>query len=403
MNLLDVKPASAIVVLNCGSSSIKFAVFDAGTGADGLSREPWWSGQVRGIGSAAPRLQTQDEPERALTLGEATPHHDALAAIRGAIASRLGGTPLRAVAHRVVHGGPHHAAPLRVDAATLAELRGFVPLAPLHQPFALEAMEVLLQQRPDLPQVACFDTAFHRTLPQVEQLLPLPYAAWERGLRRYGFHGLSYEYQSLVLPERHGDLARGRCIVAHLGSGASLCAMQGLRSVATTMGFSALDGLMMGTRCGALDPGALLYLMEVERLDVHELGQMLYHQSGLLGVSGRSADPRELLAHEAGDERAAAALALFVRRIVREIGALVAVLGGLDLLVFTAGIGEHQAEMRRRIVEGLGFLRLVLDDDANARNAVVISSPASAVRMAVEPTNEEWVAARHALRLLGGG
>ena len=308
--------------------------------------------------------------------------------------------PVRAVAHRVVHGGAHHAAPLRVDAAVLAELRGYIPLAPLHQPFALEAMEVLLQQRPDLPQVACFDTAFHHSLPLVEQLLPLPWAAYERGLRRYGFHGLSYEYQSLVLPERHGELAGGRCIVAHLGSGASLCAMRGLRSVATTMGFSALDGLMMGTRCGALDPGALLYLMEVEGMDVHAAGHMLYHESGLLGVSGQSADPRALLAREADDPRCAAALALFVRRIVREIGALVAVLGGLDLLVFTAGIGEHQAEVRRRIVADLGFLGLRLDDDANAAHAAVISARGSAVRVAVEPTNEEWVAARHALALL---
>ncbi|CAM3948871.1 acetate/propionate family kinase [Roseateles saccharophilus] len=391
-------PQAVIAVLNCGSSSIKFALFDAA--AAELPRQPWWGGKVEGIGSARPRLQTADGLDRVLTLGEAQPYHDALAVIREAIAARLGAVPVRAVAHRVVHGGAHHAAPLRVDAAALAELRGFIPLAPLHQPFALEAMEVLLQQRPDLPQVACFDTAFHHTLPQVEQMLPLPWSAWERGLRRYGFHGLSYEYQSIVLPERHGELARGRCLVAHLGSGASLCAMQGGRSVATTMGFSALDGLMMGTRCGALDPGALLYLMEIEGLDVHEVGQMLYHQSGLLGVSGRSAEPRELLAIEAEDPRCAAALALFVRRIVREIGALVAVLGGLDLLVFTAGIGEHQAEVRSRIVAGLGFLGLALDEGANARNEAVISAPASAVRVAVEPTNEEWVAARQALQLL---
>nr|WP_255763519.1 acetate/propionate family kinase [Pelomonas sp. P7] len=391
-------PGAVIAVLNCGSSSIKFALFDAG-GAE-LPRQAWWGGKVQGIGSAQPRLQTQDGLDRALALGGDEPYHDALAVIREAIRARLGEVPVLAVAHRVVHGGAHHAAPLRVDAAVLAELRGYIPLAPLHQPFALEAMEVLLQQRPDLPQVACFDTAFHHSLPLVEQLLPLPYAAYERGLRRYGFHGLSYEYQSLVLPERHGELAGGRCIVAHLGSGASLCAMRGLRSVATTMGFSALDGLMMGTRCGALDPGALLYLMEVEGLDVHEAGHMLYHESGLLGVSGQSADPRALIAREAEDPRCAAALALFVRRIVREIGALVAVLGGLDLLVFTAGIGEHQAEVRRRIVAELGFLHLGLDDTANAANAAVISSAGSAVRVAVEPTNEEWVAARHARALV---
>ena len=391
-------PAAMVAVLNCGSSSIKFALFDAAQGTP--PREPWWGGKVVGIGGAQARLQTQDGLDRELQLGAAQPYHEALEVIRDAIRERLGGVPVRAVAHRVVHGGAHHAAPLRVDAEVLAELRGYIPLAPLHQPFALEAMEVLLQQRPDLPQVACFDTAFHHSLPLVEQLLPLPYAAYERGLRRYGFHGLSYEYQSLVLPERHGELAAGRCIVAHLGSGASLCAMRRLRSVATTMGFSALDGLMMGTRCGALDPGALLYLMEVEGMDVHAAGHMLYHESGLLGVSGLSADPRALLAREADDPRCAAALALFVRRIVREIGALVAVLGGLDLLVFTAGIGEHQAEVRRRIVADLVFLGLRLDDGANAAHAAVISSPGSAVRVAVEPTNEEWVAARHALALL---
>lgn len=391
-------PTQALAVLNCGSSSIKFALFDASTAEP--PRQPWWGGQVRGIGSAQPSLQTAGRPEQPLALGAAEPYHDALAVIRDVLRAQLGRVPLRGVAHRVVHGGAHHAAPLRMDTAALAELRGYIPLAPLHQPFALEAMEVLLAQQPELPQVACFDTAFHHTLPEVEQMLPLPWSAWQRGLRRYGFHGLSYEYQSLVLPERHGELARGRCIVAHLGSGASLCAMRGGRSVATTMGFSALDGLMMGTRCGALDPGALLYLMEVEGLDVHQVGQMLYHQSGLLGVSGRSADPRQLLAHEADDPQCAAALALYVRRIVREVGALVAVLGGLDLLVFTAGIGEHQAEVRERIAAGLGFLGVALDDAANARHAPVISAPASAVRVAVEPTNEEWVAARQALALL---
>lgn len=398
MNLPASSPAAVVAVLNCGSSSIKFALFDAGGAV--LPRRPWWGGKVQGIGGEQARLQTQDGLDRALSLGDAQPYHAALGVIREAIRARLGEVPVLAVAHRVVHGGAHHAAPLRVDAAALAELRGYIPLAPLHQPFALEAMEVLLQQRPELPQVACFDTAFHHTLPQVEQLLPLPYSAWERGLRRYGFHGLSYEYQSVVLPERHGELARGRCIVAHLGSGASLCAMQGLRSVATTMGFSALDGLMMGTRCGALDPGALLYLMEIEGLDVHQVGQMLYHQSGLLGVSGVSADPRELIAREADDPRCAAALGLFVRRIVREIGALVAVLGGLDLLVFTAGIGEHQAEVRRRIMADLGFLGISIDADANARHEPVISAAGSAVRVAVEPTNEEWVAACQALQIL---
>ena len=398
MSMSTDRPEAVVAVLNCGSSSIKFALFDAAAAEP--PRRPWWGGQVQGIGGPAPCLLPQDGPARPLAPGAERPYDEALALIRTVLRERLGATPVRAVAHRVVHGGAAHAAALRVDAAALAELRGYIPLAPLHQPFALEAMEVLLQERPELPQVACFDTAFHHTLPEVEQLLPLPHAYRAHGLRRYGFHGLSYEYQSLVLPERHGELARGRCIVAHLGSGASLCALQGLRSVATTMGFSALDGLMMGTRCGALDPGALLYLMEVEGLSPQDLGQLLYHRSGLLGLSGRSADPRELLALEAEDPRCAAALALYVRRIVRELGALVAVLGGLDLLVFTAGVGEHLAEIRRRVAEGLAFLGVVLDGEANARHARVISSAASALRVAVEPTNEEWVAACQALALL---
>jgi acetate kinase len=238
-------------------------------------------------------------------------------------------------------------------------------------------------------------------------MLPLPYAAWERGLRRYGFHGLSYEYLSVALPERHGDRARGRVIVAHLGSGASLCALHRLESVATTMGFSALDGLMMGTRTGALDPGAVLYLMEIEKLSLEQVGHVLYHESGLLGVSGLSPEPRVLLAEAQRDdavgERVRAALALYVRRIVREIGALVAVLGGLDLLVFTAGVGEHSAEIRRRVCGELGFLGLVLDEGANAADAPLISAPGSPVAVAVEPTNEEWIAARHAAAQVGAG
>jgi acetate kinase len=239
----------------------------------------------------------------------------------------------------------------------------------------------------------------------VEQVLPLPYSAWEQGVRRYGFHGLSYEYMTYALPERHGDLALGRVIVAHLGSGASLCALRELRSVATTMGFSALDGLMMGTRTGALDPGALLYLMDIEKLDSRELGQMLYHQSGLLGISGLSPEPRVIVRHEndPGETgaRARLALALYVRRIVREIGALAAVLGGLDLLVFTAGVGEHNAFVRERVCRDLAFLGVELNGDANAGDATLISSSDSAVRVAVEPTNEEWVVARHALTLIG--
>lgn len=394
----DTHVPSLILVLNCGSSSIKFALFD--TASDPPPRRPVWNGKVQGIGGEHPDFgETGVTPFR-IPLDPARPYRCALDLILRRVHARLGDRRLAAVVHRVVHGGSKYFAPVRIDAGVLEDLRGYIPLAPLHQPFALEAIGVLLRERPDLPQVACFDTAFHHTVPQVEQMLPLPYDAWERGLRRYGFHGLSYEYLSIALPERHGDQARGRVIAAHLGSGASLCAMRDLRSQATTMGFSALDGLMMGTRTGSLDPGAVLYLMEIERLSLEEVGRILYHESGLKGVSGISPDPRDLLAVEAREPRARLALALYVRRIVREIGALVAVLGGLDMLVFTAGIGEHSVELRRRICEALGWLGVALDPEANAAQATTLSTPGSAVRIALEPTNEEWIAARHALDLL---
>lgn len=390
-----------VLVLNCGSSSIKFALFD--TSVQPLPRKPLWNGKVDGVTSPAPTFGETGVTPGPVTLDAAHPYSAALQHIRTRVLERMaqGGHRITAVAHRVVHGGAKYSDPVRVDAAVLEDLRSYIPLAPLHQPFALEAIAALLESYPDLPQVACFDTAFHHTLPDVEKMLPLSWDAWERGLRRYGFHGLSYAFMSVALAERYGDAARGRTIVAHLGSGASLCALQGLESVATTMGFSALDGLMMGTRCGALDPGAVLYLMEIEKLSLQEVGHLLYHQSGLLGLSGVSSDPRVLLAQETGHERIEAALALYVRRIVREIGALVAVLGGLDMLVFTAGIGEHNVAIRERVCSGLAYLGVALDADANAQNALMISSTASRVPVAMEPTNEEWIAAWHTTRLLG--
>lgn len=384
-----------ILVLNCGSSSIKFAVFDAAVVP--LPRKPLWNGKVQGIGGPTPDFGESGVEPFLIQLERGHPYRDALSLIRDRVTSRLAGRTLSAVAHRVVHGGNNYVQPVRVDAGVLEKLRGYIPLAPLHQPFALEAIEILLCQSPGLPQVACFDTAFHHTIPKVEQILSLPYDAWQRGLRRYGFHGLSYGYMALALAERHGDTARGRTVVAHLGSGASLCAMRNLESVATTMGFSALDGLMMGTRTGALDPGALLYLMDIEKLSLEQVGQILYHQSGLLGVSGISSEPRVIVRHEEDEgesgERARIALALYVRRIVREIGAMTAVLGGLDLLVFTAGVGEHSAFIRERICNDLGFLGVRLEPAANVVDAPVISHPASRVVVGVELTNEEWVAA----------
>lgn len=379
-----------ILVLNCGSSSIKFALFER---RQPVARKPLWDGKVDGITGPAPTFdETGVLPER-VALNPAVPYTAALAHIGARIDQRRGDRSIGAIGHRIVHGGTCHFEPVRVDAEVLADLRGYVPLAPLHQPFALEAVDQLLAKSPGIPQVACFDTAFHHTVPRVEQMLPLPRVFWDRGVRRYGFHGLSYEYQSIALPERHGELARGRVIVAHLGSGASLCGMIGLKSVATTMGFSALEGLMMGSRSGSIDPGALLYLMQTKKLSPEELGHLLYHDSGLLGVSGISSDPRVLLAREKEDEAARDALALYVRRAVREIGSVAAAIGGLDLLVFTAGIGEHNAAIRVRICEGLEFLGVALDPEANLANAPVISSGSSQIIVGVEPTNEEWIAA----------
>lgn len=390
-----------ILVLNCGSSSIKFAVFDASL--EPLPRRPIWNGKVQGIGGPAPDFGAGGVPPVRVPLAVDHPYRSGLALIRERVLERFGSGRLRAVGHRVVHGGSRYFDPVRIDAHVLADLRSYVPLAPLHQPFALEAIEILLAQHPELPQIACFDTGFHQTMAPVEQLLPLPFEAWQRGLRRYGFHGLSYEYMATALAERYGDGARGRTIVAHLGSGASLCAMRGLKSVATTMGFSALDGLMMGTRSGALDPGVILYLMDVEKRSLEQVGDLLYHRSGVLGVSGISSEPRVVVQHEkdAGEagERARLALALYVQRIAREMGSLAVALGGLDLLVFTAGVGEHNAFIRERVCRALAFLGIALDDAANQANAPVISRPGRAPVVGVEPTNEEWVVARHARAL----
>jgi acetate kinase len=388
---------SLILVLNCGSSSIKFALFDAG--ATPLARTPAWGGKVEGITGNAPMFSESGGAAETLTRDRERPYPAALAYLRQHIEARLDGRHIVAIAHRVVHGGSKYFEPVRVDAAVLADLKSYIPLAPLHQPFALEAIDALLAELPQLPQVACFDTAFHQSMPTVEKMLPLPRWAWDQGLRRYGFHGLSYAYLAQVLGERYGDGARGRTLVAHLGSGASLCAMRGLQSVATTMGFSALDGLMMGTRCGALDPGAVIHLMEIRKLSLEQVARMLYHESGLLGVSGISSDPRVLLQHE-DEEHAREALGLYVRSAVREVGALVAALNGLDMLAFTAGIGEHNAAIRERICAGLGFLGVELDPAANAAHAAVISTASSKVRVVVEPTNEEWVAATAAAAII---
>ena len=391
----------ALLVVNAGSSSVKFAIFAYPPHGDPV-RRPLHDGEAVAAGNGV-SIRFDADPEGSLPLVTGDPYRAVLAQIAMWIRVRLPHITLGAIAHRVVHGGARYVEPAIVDGDVLDALRTLTPLAPLHQPHSLDAIDALRDAFPDVTQIAVFDTAFHRTLPRVEQLLPLPHAWFDQGVRRYGFHGLSYEYLAVALDESFGSRAHGRVIAAHPGSGASLCAMRECRSVATTMGFSALDGLMMSTRCGTLDPGVVLHLLEVGKLSGDALGHMLYHESGLKGVSGASGDPRVLLACEAaGDTRARDALALYVHRIVRETGALTALLGGLDMLVFTAGIGEHSAQLRERICASLGWLGIALDAQANAAHAHVVSSASSAVTVVVEPTNEAWVAARAAVRVLRG-
>lgn len=293
----------------------------------------------------------------------------------------------------MVHGAERYAEPVVLDDAAIEALAGFIPLAPLHQPHNVAGIRALHGLLPGVPQIACFDTAFHQTQPAIARRFALPRALSETGIKRYGFHGLSYEYIAHVLPDHFGAKAGGRVVVAHLGNGASMCAMQGRRSVATTMGFTALDGLMMGTRCGNIDPGVLLHLMEFHRMDAAGITKLLYKESGLLGVSGLSQDMRALLA--SGAPEAAEAVELFCYRVSRELGSLAAALGGLDALVFTAGIGEHAAPIRERVCRQAEWLGVRLDSAANERSETRISASDSAVDVLVVPTNEEWMIARH--------
>ncbi|WP_330728717.1 acetate/propionate family kinase [Burkholderia multivorans] len=391
----------ALLVVNAGSSSVKFALFAYPPHGD-PARRPLHGGEAVDTGDGIV-LCVDGGPPCTLPPADGDRYRTVLERIVAWIRASLPHIALGAVAHRIVHGGTRYAEPVIVDGDVLHRLRTLTPLAPLHQPHGVDAIDVLHDAFPDVAQVAVFDTAFHRTLPRVERLLPLPRAWFDDGVRRYGFHGLSYEYLAVALDESFGARAHGRVIAAHLGSGASLCAMRDCRSVATTMGFSALDGLMMNTRCGTLDPGVVLHLLDTAKLSGDALGRMLYRESGLKGISGTSGDPRVLLEREAaGDEPARDALALYVHRIVREAGALIALLGGLDMLVFTAGIGEHSAVLRERICTSLAWLGIDVDAAANADDAHVVSSASSAVTVVVEPANEAWIAARAALRLLRG-
>jgi acetate kinase len=388
-----------ILVLNCGSSSIKFALYSAQEtperllrGAiDGLGSAPRFHAEDAN-GAALPALPMTDRNGRALSLDRvshwlldwlATSGHD------GEIAG---------AGHRVVHGGAQFTEPVHIDDPVLDALERLDPMAPLHQPHNLAMIRALRALRPSLPQVACFDTAFHASQPAVAQRYALPRALTVQGVRRYGFHGLSYEYIAGALPGLLGERAEGRVVVAHLGNGASLCALKQRRSIATTMGFTALDGLVMGTRSGAIDPGVIFYLMREEAMSAEAVEDLLYHRSGLLGVSGMSGDMRVLLASD--DAHAREAVALFVYRAARELGSLAAALGGLDALVFTAGIGEHAAPVRAMICEAARWLGIALDPEANARDARMISASESAVAVLVVPTDEERVIVQHTRRRL---
>ncbi len=388
-----------LLVLNAGSSSLKFCRYEAEPGRD---PRVVVRGQVECLGTA-PRLEVEDASGRNIADVhlDASRVPDVRAALR-VLGERsedfLGEAPL-AVGHRVVHGGPHYREPVLVTEAVLAGLRELEPLAPLHQPANLDALEAARVEFPGTPQVACFDTAFHHTLPEVAQVLPLPREVREKGLRRYGFHGLSYEYIAAVLPELAPALAAGRVIVAHLGNGASLCALRGGRSVDTTLSFTALDGLCMGTRPGALDPGVVLHLFQGLGLDAAEVEDVLYRRSGLLGLSEIASDMRVLLASD--DPRARLAVDYFVFRAAKEIGALAASLGGLDALVFTAGIGENSPEIRRRIALASAWLEISLDPERNAGGGPLLSSPDSRVSVFCLPTDEERMIARHTQRLVG--
>lgn len=387
------------LVFNAGSSSLKFCVYCR------PSDEAWKleaRGQIDGIGSS-PRLTVKNDAgeELADEVLEVSVHdgRSAFDVLTGWLRDHYRGAHVLGVGHRVVHGGAAFAAPCVVTPEILEKLRALIPLAPLHQPYNLAAIEAVSERLPGVPQVACFDTSFHRGQAALAELVPLPREIRDAGVQRYGFHGLSYAYIASVLPEVAPEIADGRVIVAHLGSGASLCALKERRSVDSTLGFTALDGLCMGTRPGSIDPGVILHLFQTVGLSASDVEKMLYKQSGLLGISGISSDMRVLLASD--EPSARLAVDYFVYEAAKQIGALSAVLGGVDALVFTAGIGEHSAEIRRRIVEATAWLGLALNHDANERHECRISTADSKMSAWVIPTDEELMIARHMGTLLG--
>ena len=392
----------AALILNAGSSSLKFALFAT---EPELAEGPALSGQIEGIGAQPEMTARTADGERfvesiPVSGGQTEQHRDALDHLFRWLGGHNPDLDIVAAGHRIVHGGQRYSAPVRLTTDVLAELDTFVPLAPLHQPHNLRAVRAVAALMPDVPQVGCFDTAFHRTQSPLAQAFALPRAITAEGVRRYGFHGLSYDYVARQLDHVIGERAEGAVLIAHLGNGASMCALRNRRSVASTMGFTAIEGLMMGTRTGSLDPGVLLYLMEQKGMDAKALTRLLYKESGLLGVSGISQDMRTLLASEAPE--AAEAVDLFCYRIAREIGSLAAAAGGLDALIFTGGIGEHAAPVRERVVALSEWLGLKLDARANLEHAKRIDAADSRAAIAVVPTNEEAMIARYTVELLNG-
>ena len=387
----------AILVLNAGSSSLKFSVF--------LKEDLklLLRGQIEGILTKPHFVARADSGdivgEEDWPSGTNLGHGGAVEFLfKWGRTGVLEGHGIAAAGHRVVHGGLEFTKPVLVDNRIVAELEKLEPLAPLHQPYNLAAIKAIVQRVPELPQVACFDTSFHRSQPAIEQIYAIPRKYTDEGVRRYGFHGLSYEYISSVLPKYDENLAAGRVVVAHLGNGASMCAMLNGRSIASTMGFTAVGGLPMGTRCGTIDPGILLYLMNRHGMDALSIENLIYNQSGLLGVSGISSDMRALLASE--DPRAREAVDLFVYRIGRELGSLAAALGGIDGIVFTGGIGENSAMIRARVCSDGEWLGLDFDEKANERGGPEISNENSRISAWVIPTNEELMIATHTKRMV---
>jgi len=389
--------ADAIIIVNAGSSSIKFSLFVK----QGKELQLDLRGQYEAIHST-PRFSAKKhegaETKKSWPEGMDLGHDRALDHLFSFLRSELSHHRLVGVGHRVVHGGPDFTGPVRVDAGVVAKLEALIPLAPLHQPAALLPMRRLLERAPELPQVACFDTSFHRTNPDLAQRYALPAELHQAGVRRYGFHGLSYEYIASALAGLDSSAASGRTVVLHLGNGASMCAMEAGLSIASTMGFTAVEGLAMGTRSGSLDPGVVLYLMDQRGMDARAIEKLLYHQSGLLGVSGISSDMRVLLA--SSDPRAELAVDLFCYRIRRELGSLAAALGGLDAIVFTAGVGENSPAIRERVCQDAAWLGVEVDPAANAAGGPRISPTGARTTAWSIPTNEELMIARHTRQLL---